>query len=128
MLGGATIPVVSQHEKAEIVLAGNPRRVDAEEAVVADVLVMLPERLKHVLPPRVGACRGPAVPDTGSPGFGVEKVIIVPPDGVNGDEDGGERQARLQAPAQGRAGRTTHLAYAPREAHPAREPAAEEPP
>src|SRR5262245_24863779 len=127
MLGGATIPVVSQHEEAEIVVAGNSRRFDAEEAVVPDVLVMLPERHEHVLAPRVRACRGPAVPDAGSPGFGVEKVIIVPPDGVDGDEDSGERQARLQAPAQGRAGRTTHLAYAPREAHPAREPAAEKP-
>src|SRR5262249_46138391 len=101
MLGGATIPVVSQHEKAEIVVSGNPRRVDAEEAVVADVLVMLPERHEHVLAPRVRACRGPAVPDAGSPGFGVEKVIIVPPDGVDGDEDGGERQAPLPSPPPG---------------------------
>src|SRR5215831_5296143 len=124
MLGGATIPVVSHNEKAEIVLAGNPRRFDAEEAVVPDVLVMLPERHDHVLAPRVRACRGPAVPDAGSPGFGVEKVIVVPPDGVDGDEDGDD----LQAPAQGSAGRGAHLAQSPREAQPASEPAAEEPP
>src|SRR5262249_61683295 len=105
MLGGATIPVVSQNEKAEIVLAGNPRRFDAEAAVVPDVLVMLPERHDHVLAPRVRALRGPEVPDAGSPGLGVEKVIVVAPDGVDGDEDGGDRQARLQAPAHGRPGR-----------------------
>src|SRR5215472_2571382 len=128
MLGGATIPVVSHNEKAEIVLAGNPPRFDAEEAVVPDVLVVLPERHDHVLAPRVRACRGPAVPDAGSPGFGVEKVIVVPPDGVDGDEDGDDRQARLEAPAQGRTGRGAHLAESPREAQPAGEPAAEEPP
>src|SRR5215831_16038119 len=114
MLGGATIPVVCQHQKAEIVLAGNPRRFDAEEAVVPDVLVMLPERHEHVLAPRVRAFRGPEVPDAGSPGLGVEKVIIVPPDGVDGDEDGGDRQTRLQAPAQGRTGRGAHLSQSPK--------------
>src|SRR5262249_17933701 len=128
MLGGATIPVVSHYEKAEIVLAGNPRRFDAEEVVVPDVLVMLPERHDHVLAPRIRACRGPVVPDAGSPGFGVEKVIVVPPDGVDGDDNSGDRQARLQAPAQGRAGRGAHLAQSPREAQPAGEPTAEEAP
>src|SRR5262249_60356819 len=101
MLGGATIPVVSQNEKAEIVLAGNPRRFDAEAAVVPDVLVMLPERHDHVLAPRVSALRGPEGPDAGSPGLGVGKVIIVAPHGVDGDGDGAGGPARLQGPAHG---------------------------
>src|SRR5215467_2373748 len=112
------------------VAAGDPGRTHliAEEAVLRDALVavMLPERRDHVLAPGVGAGRGPAVPDAAGPGFGVEEIIQAP-DRADGDEDGGERQAHLEAPAQGRARRVTHLAHAPREAQPARKPTAGQP-
>src|SRR5260370_39339205 len=127
MLGRPAVAVVADHDKAEIFVTGNPRRFNAKEAVVGNVLVMFLERTDHVLAPGVGTRLGPAVPDSGGPGFGVEKVIVASPQRVDGDQDRSDRQAGAQAPGERITRRAANPAQAAGKPQPAFEPALGQP-
>ena len=81
-----------------------PSRRHHEAASVERRLTAVDDRANHRLAPRVGALRGPRVPDAGGPVLGVE-VPAHAPDRNRRDDDRGQRQPDLEpASERGRAG------------------------
>src|SRR5262249_24848377 len=99
MLGGAAVAVIGDHDEAEIAVTDS-LRFHAKEAVTGNVRVMPLKGADHVLAPGVGPGFGPAMPYAGGPGFGIEEVIVIAPQGIDGDKDRNDRQTGTQAPSE----------------------------
>ena len=124
VLGGPAFAGIAEHQETEVGFAGDPFGRDLEKALFAHVQfpVALLDSQDHLFAPDIGACGGPVVPDPGGPALAVEKPAESP-DGIDGNQNGGQRQTDYQAPAQGGAGGITHPGHPPREAQAPRQPA-----